>query len=235
MHLTQPQAVNLNPDGLQLKMKNSQTNAMFAQKWSSHAPTVKLMKNKFVLGSVNFKHSCLRMCLCMKCMVYTWLYGVHRLAPRRQQFHVEPAMPEHITLVDIKNIKTRYKKLVTCVESCVSAWEWRTALYKSNHHHQCPQDMKTKSSDTRLSWKSGESRHFCNSTFPPAWSSLCVYLHTIFLIPNLILSFMFKYSHTKMGALTCKLPNKKHQNQNWQQKQRIPYRIFWWGWKCPFK
>ena len=50
-----------------------------------------------------------------------WLYGVHRLAPRRQQFHVEPAMPEHITLVDIKNIKTRYKKLVTCVESRVSA------------------------------------------------------------------------------------------------------------------
>ena len=34
-----------------------QTSAMFAQKRSSHAPTIKLMKNKFVLGSVNFQHS----------------------------------------------------------------------------------------------------------------------------------------------------------------------------------
>ena len=35
----------------------------------------------------------LHMCLCMK-WHGAWLYGVHRLAPRRQQFHVEPAMPE---------------------------------------------------------------------------------------------------------------------------------------------
>ena len=140
--------------------------------------------------------------------------------------------------------KTRYKKLVSHVEShasAVSAWEWRLALYKSNHH-QCPRDMKKKqwppgccTGKATLSWKSGESWHFCNSTFFPAWSSLCVYLHTISPIPNLMLSFMFKYLHTKMGALTHKLPNKKHQNQNWQQKQRIPYRIFWRRWKYPFK
>ena len=39
------------------------------------------------------------------------------LAPRRQQFHVAPAMPalKYITSVDIQ--KTRYKKLVTHVES----------------------------------------------------------------------------------------------------------------------
>ena len=44
-------------------------------------------------------------------MVYT------ELAPRRQQFHVAPAMPElkYTTSVDIQ--KTRYKKLVTHVES----------------------------------------------------------------------------------------------------------------------
>ena len=48
------------------------------------------------------------------CMVYT------ELAPRRQQFHVAPAMPapEYITSVDIQ--KTRYKKLVTHVESHAS-------------------------------------------------------------------------------------------------------------------
>ena len=49
------------------------------------------------------------------CIVYT------ELAPRWQQFHVAPAMPVLSTLVDIKNkIKTRYKKLVTHVESHVS-------------------------------------------------------------------------------------------------------------------
>ena len=44
-------------------------------------------------------------------MVYT------ELAPRRQQFHVAPAMPalKYTTLVDIQ--KMRYKKLVTHVES----------------------------------------------------------------------------------------------------------------------
>ena len=48
-------------------------------------------------------------------MVYT------ELAPRRQQFHVAPAMPalKYTTSVDIK--KTRYKKLVTRVESHASA------------------------------------------------------------------------------------------------------------------
>ena len=50
-------------------------------------------------------------------MVYT------ELAPRRQQFHVAPAMPSavsDITSVDIFK-KTRYKKLVTHVESRASA------------------------------------------------------------------------------------------------------------------
>ena len=49
-------------------------------------------------------------------MVYT------ELAPRRQQFHVAPAMPalKYTTSVDIQ--KTRYdKKLVTHVESHASA------------------------------------------------------------------------------------------------------------------
>ena len=48
-------------------------------------------------------------------MVYT------ELAPRRQQFHVAPAMPalKYTTLVDIQ--KARYKKLVTDVESHASA------------------------------------------------------------------------------------------------------------------
>ena len=43
------------------------------------------------------------------------------LAPRRQQFHVAPAMPalKYITSVDIQ--KTHYKKLVTRVESHQSA------------------------------------------------------------------------------------------------------------------
>ena len=43
-------------------------------------------------------------------MVYT------ELTPRRQQFHVAPAMPalKYTTSVDIKNM--RYKKLVTHVE-----------------------------------------------------------------------------------------------------------------------
>ena len=49
------------------------------------------------------------------CMVYT------ELAPRQQQFHVAPAMPalKYTTSVDIQ--KTRYKKLVTHVESHASA------------------------------------------------------------------------------------------------------------------
>ena len=48
-------------------------------------------------------------------MLYT------ELAPRRQQFHVAPAMPalKHTTSVNIQ--KTRYKKLVTHVESHASA------------------------------------------------------------------------------------------------------------------
>ena len=48
-------------------------------------------------------------------MVYT------ELAPRRQQFHVAPAMPalNYTTSVDIQ--KTCYKKLVTHVESRASA------------------------------------------------------------------------------------------------------------------
>ena len=43
------------------------------------------------------------------------------LAPRRQQFHVAPAMPalKYTTSVDIQ--KMRYKKLVTHVESHASA------------------------------------------------------------------------------------------------------------------
>ena len=47
-------------------------------------------------------------------MVYT------ELALRQQQFHVAPAMPalKYTTSVDIK--KTRYKKLVTHVESHAS-------------------------------------------------------------------------------------------------------------------
>ena len=48
-------------------------------------------------------------------MVYT------ELAPRRQQFHVAPAMPalKYTALVDIQ--KTRYEKLVIHVESHSSA------------------------------------------------------------------------------------------------------------------
>ena len=48
-------------------------------------------------------------------MVYT------ELKPRRQQFHVAPAMPtlKYTTSVDIQ--KTLYKKLVTHVESDASA------------------------------------------------------------------------------------------------------------------
>ena len=48
-------------------------------------------------------------------MVYT------ELAPRRQQFHEASAMPglKYTTSVDIQ--KTRYKKLVTHVESHASA------------------------------------------------------------------------------------------------------------------
>ena len=48
-------------------------------------------------------------------MVYT------ELAPRRQQFHVAPAMPalKYTTSGDIQ--KTRYKKLVTHAESHASA------------------------------------------------------------------------------------------------------------------
>ena len=71
---------------------------------------------------VTAKHAyTLRMWLCMEydmeygCMVYT------ELAPRWQQFHVAPAMPalEYTTSVDIQ--KTRYKKLVTHVESHASS------------------------------------------------------------------------------------------------------------------
>jgi len=49
------------------------------------------------------------------CMVYT------EHAPRRQQFHVAPAMPalKYTTSVDIQ--KTRYKMLVTHLESRASA------------------------------------------------------------------------------------------------------------------
>ena len=49
------------------------------------------------------------------CMVYT------ELAPRWQQFHVAPATPalKYTTSVDTQ--KMRYKKLVTHVESHVSA------------------------------------------------------------------------------------------------------------------
>ena len=49
------------------------------------------------------------------CMVYT------ELAPRRQQFHVAPAMPalKYTTSVDIQ--KAHYKKLVTHVEPQASA------------------------------------------------------------------------------------------------------------------
>ena len=49
------------------------------------------------------------------CMVYT------ELAPRRQQFHVAPAMPalKYTTSVDIQ--KARYKKLVTHVEPQATA------------------------------------------------------------------------------------------------------------------
>ena len=48
-------------------------------------------------------------------MVYT------ELAPKRQQFHVAPAMPalKYTTSVDIQ--KTHYKKLVTHVEPQASA------------------------------------------------------------------------------------------------------------------
>ena len=53
------------------------------------------------------------------CMVYT------ELAPRQQQFHVAPAMPElkNTTSVDIQKTKQkmRYKKLVTHVASHASA------------------------------------------------------------------------------------------------------------------
>ena len=58
------------------------------------------------------------------CMVFT------ELAPRRQQFHVAPVMPalKYTTSVDIHNEKkqnekkkTRYKKLVSHVESHASA------------------------------------------------------------------------------------------------------------------
>ena len=47
--------------------------------------------------------------------------GSTELAQRQQQFHVAPAMPvlKYTTLVDIK--KTRYKKLVTHVESHASS------------------------------------------------------------------------------------------------------------------
>ena len=43
-------------------------------------------------------------------------------APRRQQFHVAPAMPElkYTTSVDIQKEKTRYKTLVIQVESHAS-------------------------------------------------------------------------------------------------------------------
>ena len=163
MQLTQPQAVNLNPDGLQQKLKNSQTNAMFAQKWSSHAPTVKLMKNKFILGSVNFKHSCIHLAY-VSLHEVTWRMVVWCTQTCTETAAVSCATSyaravKYITLVDIKKKKKkkmRYKKLVTPVEShvsAVSAWEWRIALYKSNHHHQCPQDMKTKSSDHQAELK----------------------------------------------------------------------------------
>ena len=48
-------------------------------------------------------------------MVYT------ELAPRRQHFHVAPALPalKYTTSIDIQ--KTRYKNLVTRVESHTSA------------------------------------------------------------------------------------------------------------------
>ena len=59
--------------------------------------------------------------------MYVALYEVARsmvcteLAPRRQQFYVAPAMPalKYTASVDIQ--KTRYKKLVTHVESHASA------------------------------------------------------------------------------------------------------------------
>ena len=57
-------------------------------------------------------------------MVYT------ELALRWQQFHLAPAMPalKYTTSVDIQ--KTRYKTLVTNVESLASPRERRIALYK---------------------------------------------------------------------------------------------------------
>ena len=57
-------------------------------------------------------------------------------APRRQQFHVAPAMSALKAHHFGRYSKTRNKKLFTHVEShvsAVSAREWRIALYKSNH------------------------------------------------------------------------------------------------------
>ena len=68
------------------------------------------------------------------CMVYT------ELAPRRQQFHVAPAIPalKYTTLVDIQ--KTRYRKLVTRVEPHRAQWvcsrERRIPLYKRSSFNQ---------------------------------------------------------------------------------------------------
>ena len=83
------------------------------------------MKNKFVLGSVNFKHSCIH-------LVYVSLHEVTwRMVVWYTQTCTETAAVscgtsyaravKYITLVDIKNKKTRYKKLVTRVESHASA------------------------------------------------------------------------------------------------------------------
>ena len=47
-------------------------------------------------------------------MVYT------ELAPRRQQFHVAPAMPAPKYTISVDIQKARYKKLVTHVESHAS-------------------------------------------------------------------------------------------------------------------
>ena len=70
MRLTYQRKANPNPECLDQKTRSSQGcttatrtakqwSAVFAQKRSCHVPTIKLTKNKFILGSENIQHSAL--------------------------------------------------------------------------------------------------------------------------------------------------------------------------------
>ena len=87
---------------------------------------------------VTTKHACvLCMWLCMK-WHGAWLYGVHRTCAEMAAVSCGTSHASAVSTALRWILKTRYKKLVTHVEShasAVNAQERRIALYKSDQHH----------------------------------------------------------------------------------------------------